>query len=138
MSEPAINLAFSMPAVSVELECSTSNIMSVEVPKLELKETRSGDKLPYSVIDVTSEADKSVELAGKVLNKLIRLAEVEKSVCMLADEIEKGKRRVNALENVMIPNLKETIKYISMKLEEDDRSSRTRLMKVKEMLAERQ
>lgn len=138
MSEPAINLAFSMPAVSVELECSTSNIMSVEVPKLELKETRSGDKLPYSVIDVTSEADKSVELAGKVLNKLIRLAEVEKSVCMLADEIEKDKRRVNALENVMIPNLKETIKYISMKLEEDDRSSRTRLMKVKEMLAERQ
>ena len=65
---------------------------------------------------------------------MVKLAELEKSVAMLADEIEKSKRRVNALEYFMIPNLQETIKYISMKLEENDRSSRVRLMKVKSMM----
>lgn len=74
---------------------------------------------------------------GKLLPKLVKLAETEKTVMMLADEIEKSKRRVNALEFVMIPDLEETIKSISMKLEESDRSSRTRLMKVKSILEER-
>jgi V/A-type H+-transporting ATPase subunit D len=137
MSDKEINLAFSMPAVSVDLECEKCNVMSVAVPKLTLKENRSGDKYPYSFIDVTSEADYSVLLMGKVLYKLIKLAEIEKTSVMLADEIEKSKRRVNALENVMMPNLRETITYITMKLEENDRSSRTRLMKVKSMLEER-
>lgn len=137
MSENDIELAFSMPSVSVELECGTNNVMSVNVPKLTLNENRTESKYPYSFIDVTSEADYSVELMGKVLYKLVKLAEIEKSCAMLADEIEKGKRRVNALEYVMIPNLEETIKYITMKLEENERSSRTRLMKVKSMIAER-
>ena len=97
-------------------------------------ENRSESKFPYGFASVTSEADYSVELVGKVLFKLVKLAEIEKITAMLADEIEKGKRRVNALEHVMIPNLQETIKYISMKLEENDRSSRTRLMKVKSMM----
>lgn len=137
MSKSQIQLAFSMPSVSVELECGTGNVMSISVPKLELKENRSENKFPYAFTEVTSEADYSVELVGKVLVKLVKLAEIEKTVSMLADEIEKGKRRVNALEYVMIPNLKETIKSISMKLEENDRSSRTRLMKVKSMLESR-
>ncbi len=137
MSKSQIQLAFSMPAVSVELECGTGNVMSISVPKLELKENRSENKFPYAFTEITSEADYSVELVGKVLVKLVKLAEIEKTVSMLADEIEKGKRRVNALEYVMIPNLKETIKSISMKLEENDRSSRTRLMKVKSMLESR-
>ncbi|MDY6367163.1 MAG: V-type ATP synthase subunit D [Clostridia bacterium] len=138
MSRADIELAFAMPSVSVELECATNNIMSVAVPKLDLSENRSANKFPYSFVDVTSEADKSVELVGKVLFKLVKLAEIEKSTAMLADEIEKGKRRVNALEYVMIPNLEETIKYITMKLEENERSSRTRLMKVKSMIEQRQ
>lgn len=138
MSRADIELAFSMPAVSVELDCSTNNVMSVAVPRLELSENRSANKYPYSFVDVTSEADKSVELVGNVLFKLVKLAEIEKSTAMLADEIEKGKRRVNALEYVMIPNLEETIKYITMKLEENERSSRTRLMKVKSMIEQRQ
>lgn len=137
MRKSEISLAFAMPAVSVELDCGTSNIMSVNVPKLTLTENRSAKKYPYSFIDVTSEADYAVELAGKVLSKLVMLAELEKTTAMLADEIEKSKRRVNALEYVMIPNIEETIKYISMKLEENDRSSRTRLMKVKSMLEQR-
>lgn len=138
MSKPDMELAFSMPAVSVELECTKNNVMSVEVPKLELKENRSVNKFPYSFIDITSEADYSVELMGKVLMKLVRLAEIEKATAMLADEIEKSKRRVNALEYVMIPNLIETIRYITMKLEENERSSRTRLMKVKSMIEARE
>ena len=138
MSKADIELAFSMPSVSVTLDCSTGNVMSVAVPKLDLAENRSANKYPYSFVDVTSEADKSVELVGNVLFKLVKLAEIEKSTAMLADEIEKGKRRVNALEYVMIPNLEETIKYITMKLEENERSSRTRLMKVKSMIEQRQ
>ena len=138
MSLQDIELAFSMPNVSMKLECGKANIMNVSVPELSLTENRSQSKVPYAYSLVTSEADYSVELAGKVLGKLVRLAEVEKRAAMLADEIEKGKRRVNALEYVMIPNLEETIKYISMKLEENDRSSRTRLMKVKSMIAARE
>ena len=137
MSEPEVKLAFSMPSVSVDLSCETENIMSVTVPRLTLSENRSGEKFPYAFTEITSEADKSVELMGKTLVKLVKLAEVEKTAAMLADEIEKSKRRVNALEYIMIPDIEETIKYISMKLEENDRSSRTRLMKVKTMISER-
>ena len=137
MSEPEVKLAFSMPSVSVDLSCGTENIMSVTVPRLTLSENRSGEKFPYAFTEITSEADKSVELMGKTLVKLVKLAEVEKTAAMLADEIEKSKRRVNALEYIMIPDIEETIKYISMKLEENDRSSRTRLMKVKTMISER-
>lgn len=137
MKREDIELAFSMPSVSVELDCSTKNIMNVAVPKLELTENRGAAKTPYSYVGVTSEADYSVELAGKVLVKLVRLAEMEKITMMLADEIDKSKRRVNALEYVMIPNIEETIRYIAMKLDENERSGLTRLMKVKDMIAER-
>ncbi len=134
MRRSDIELAFSMPSVSLKVECTTGNVMSVAVPKLSLEESRAENVYPYSFAAVTSEADYSVELVGKIIAKLVRLAEIEKTTAMLADEIEKGKRRVNALENIMIPNLQETIKYITMKLEENDRGSRTRLMKVKSMM----
>ncbi len=137
MSLADIELAFSIPSVSVDLECEKSNIMSIEVPKFNISEKTSKNKYPYSFIDVTSEADYSVDTMGKVLIKLIRLAEIEKTTSMLAEEIEKGKRRVNALEYVLIPNIEETIKYITMKLEENERGSRTRLMKVKSMMEEK-
>ncbi len=137
MRKSEIALNFAMPTVSVELNCSVKNVMSVDVPSLSLKENRSAEKYPYSFIDVTSEADYAVKLVGEVLTKLIRLAEIEKTAEILADEIEKSKRRVNALEYVMIPDIEDTIKYITMKLEENDRSSRTRLMKVKSMLEEK-
>lgn len=137
MSKADMLRIFSMPTVSLDLQYETENIMSVTVPKITLKENRSTEKYPYSFIDTTSEADISVELMEDVMVKLIRLAEVEKTVTMLAAEIEKSKRRVNALEYVMIPNIKETIKYITMKLEENERGSRIRLMKVKTMVAER-
>ena len=136
LSEEDIELAFSMPAVSLEVECASQSIMNVAVPRLILSEKGSEKAYPYAFAAVTSEADYSVRMMGKTVYKLVKLAETEKTAQMLADEIEKGKRRVNALENIMIPSLEETIKYISMKLEENDRSSRTRLMKVKSMLEE--
>lgn len=134
MSAKDVALSFAMPSTSLELQCSTYSIMSLNVPRLSLKENKSGEKYPYTFVETTSEADYSVELLSGALYDLVRLAEVEKTVQMLADDIEKSKRRVNALEHVMIPNLEETIKYITMKLEENDRSSRVRLMKVKSML----
>ena len=137
MSKPEIKLAFSMPSVSLSVECETQSIMSVVAPKLDITENLTSKKLPYSFANVTSEADYSVKLLGTMADKLIKLAELEKTTLMLAREIEKGKRRVNALENVLIPNIAETIKYISMKLEENDRSSRTRLMKVKSMIEQK-
>jgi V/A-type H+-transporting ATPase subunit D len=68
---------------------------------------------------------------------MLELAEIEKTCQMLADEIEKTRRRVNALEHIMIPQMEDTIKYITMKMDENERASRTRLMKVKDMIEER-
>lgn len=133
MSKKEIELAFSMPAVSLTLECTTVNVLNLEIPKLHLEETR-GEELPYSFAEVTSEADYAVAAAGKLVSRLLFLAEKEKATAMLAEEIERSKRRVNALEYVMIPDLEETIRYISQKLEENERASLTRLMKVKSML----
>ena len=135
LSTEEIELAFAIP--SVDLDYGTKNIMSVSVPELRLKESRSEQPYPYSFVGMTSEADLSVALVGKVLVKLVKLAETEKTMMMLADEIEKSKRRVNALEYVMIPDLQETISYITMKLEENERGSLTRLMKVKAMIEQR-
>lgn len=137
MSKKEIELVFSMPSVSLTLECTTANVLNLEVPKLHLEETRSEELYPYSFAEVTSEADYAVAAAGKLVSRLLLLAEKEKATAMLAEEIERSKRRVNALEYVMIPDLEETIRYISQKLEENERASLTRLMKVKSMLEER-
>ena len=138
VSKSDIELAFAMPTVSFDIECEVKTIMNVPVPDLSLKKSESKEKYPYSFGFLPSETDFAVDKVSALIEKMIKLAELEKSTAMLADEIEKGKRRVNALEYVMIPDIEETIKYISMKLEENDRSSRTRLMKVKSMLAEKQ
>lgn len=136
-SEKVIEEALAMPSTSVDLKCSTKNIMSVPVPSIEITPSQSGEMFPYSFTSLTAEADESIVALQDVLTQLAKLAEVEKACNMLADEIERNKRRVNALEYVMIPELEETIKYIKMKLEENERSSTTRLMKVKDMIAER-
>lgn len=135
VSSRDMELAFLMPTTTVEIECGVKSVMNVPVPSLTLKKTEKKDKFPYSFAFLPSETDAAVNTASALIEKMIKLAELEKTTAMLADEIEKSKRRVNALEYVMIPDLEETIKYISMKLEENDRSGRTRLMKVKSMLA---
>jgi len=126
--------AIAMPITSVELELSEKSVMSVSVPSISFKENESKEKFPYAFSSITAELDTSIEKLQTLLLKLISLAEVEKACNMLADDIEKNRRRVNALEYVMIPQIKETIKYITMKLDENERANTIRLMKIKDML----
>ena len=125
--------AFSMPAVAVQVDCSTESIMGVDVPKatVAVGQNEEGAGVPYAFSEITGEADEAVRAAYSLLPKMIRLAETEKTVRMLADEIERNKRRVNALAYVMIPQLNETIKHMKDKLDENERASIVRLMKVK-------
>ncbi len=123
--------AFSMPSVAVVAECDTGSIMSVPVPVVSIVEQRRFEGLPYAYAEFTGEADYSVERAAALIPKMVKLAEVEKTARLLAAEIERNKRRVNALEYVMIPQLEETIKYIKSKLDENERAAVIRLMKVK-------
>lgn len=129
--------AFSMPVSQVDAEFSTADYMSVVVPKITVSESEATGDYPYAFAEITSEADYSVKKISVLIGKLLRLAEVEKTVGMLAVEIERNKRRVNALEYIMIPQIEETISYIKSKLDENERSATTRLMKVKDMLAEK-
>ena len=133
-SDAVIEEAVSMPTAKVGLETSSKNVMGVNVPVFDIVEADASELYPYSFASVTGELDDSIASLTKLLPKLLKLAEVEKTCNMLADEIEKNRRRVNALEYVMIPQLEETIKYIVMKLDENERGATTRLMKVKSMI----
>lgn len=136
MQDEALNTALLAPRQEVFLECSTKNVMSVEIPQFTYK-TRTpneGDIFSYGFAFTSGELDEAVESLSGVLPELLRLAETEKSCQLLASEIEKTRRRVNALEHVMIPELQENIKYITMKLDENERSTQIRLMKVKDMM----
>ena len=136
MSSEALEQALLYPKQSVELTCTTRNIMSVNVPVYDFQtKTKSDpDIYPYGFAATSGELDDAVEALGRVFQKLLKLAQIEKSAQLMAEEIEKTRRRVNALEYVMIPNTQEAIRYITMKLDENDRATTTRLMKVKDML----
>lgn len=123
--------AFALPSSVVRAECDVESVMGVSVPKVELIEEKRTEELPYAYSEMTSEADYSVGRVSALLPRLVKLAQIEKAVRLLADEIERNKRRVNALEYVMIPQLEETIKYIRSKLDENERAAIVRLMKVK-------
>lgn len=137
-SDAVIEEAVAMPGTKIKLSASSNNIMSVEVPVFEIAKEPGEELYPYSFAGVSSELDGAIASLSALMPKLLKLAEVEKTCNMLADEIEKNRRRVNALEYVMIPQLEETIKYITMKLDENERGATTRLMKVKTMLEQRQ
>ena len=121
-----------MPSRTVSLNARTGILMGVRVPAIGIEQSEAADLFPYSFISVTSEMDSSVQTLNNLLLKLIKLAQTEKTTNVLADEIEKSKRRVNALEYVLIPQLEETVKYIRFRLEENERGALVRLMKVKE------
>ncbi len=132
--EAQIQEAVAMPGTQVSLKLETSNVMAVQVPKITIEESDSTEKYPYSFTSVTSELDSSIATISELLVKLVELAEVEKTCNMLAIEIEKNRRRVNALEYVMIPQTEEAIGDITMKLDEAERSNTVRLMKVKTII----
>ena len=136
-TDAEIEEAVAVPGKSVKVMSGSKNVMSVEVPAFIVETDDKGETYPYSFTSVTGELDNCIGLMGELLPTLVELAEVEKTCNMLADEIEKNRRRVNALEYVMIPEFKETIKYITMKLDEAERANTIRLMKVKSMIKDR-
>ena len=136
MKKEVLMSALLMPKQGVELEVETKNIMSVDIPtfKTKTKSQNTSDIFSYGYAFTGYDLDKSVSLLSDVLPDMLKLAESEKAAQLLASEIEKTRRRVNALEYVMIPNYQDTIKYITMKLDENERSNTTRLMKIKDMM----
>jgi len=140
MSPEMLEEALMYPKQSVSLELSTKNIMSVNVPvyRFKMKSDNPSEIFPYGFATTSGELDDAVLYLSQTLQDLLELAQSEKTAQMLALEIEKTRRRVNALEYVMIPQLVETIRYIRMKLEENERGNTSRLMKVKDMMLEEQ
>ena len=137
MSSEFLEEAIAYPKESISVEVGKKNIMSVNVPVMNFKDNLKEMKVvyyPYGFANTSSELDDAIEKLYGILPKLLELAEVEKSCQLMADEIEKTRRRVNALEYMTIPQLQETIKYIRMKLDENERGALTRLMKVKDMI----
>lgn len=138
MSDEALNTALMLPMQEMSLQISEKNVMSVNIPVFDakFKTADENDIYSYGYAFTSSDLDDAVKALSDIMPQMLRLAELEKSCQLMAAEIEKTRRRVNALEHVMIPNYEDTIRYIRMKLDENDRSTTTRLMKVKDMLLE--
>lgn len=139
MQNEALAVALMYHKQEMTLSVSEKNIMSVRVPKfqIELKTANKNDIYSYGYAFTSFDLDDAVRALSDIMPDLLRLAEVEKACQLMASEIEKTRRRVNALEHVMIPQYQETIRYITMKLDENERSSITRLMKIKDMMIEK-
>ena len=138
MSQEALNVALMAPKQEVYLEAETKNVMSVEIPvfKSSTRTPDPNDIYSYGFAFTSGDLDDAVKKLADLLPDLLKLAECEKSCQLMAAEIEKTRRRVNALEHVVIPETRQNIRYITMKLDENERSSQTRLMKVKDMMLE--
>ncbi|HPV85210.1 MAG TPA: V-type ATP synthase subunit D [Sedimentibacter sp.] len=136
MSSEVLEEALMYPKQGVTIEVGRKNVMSVDVPVFNFKTTTddTANIYPYGFANTSAELDNAIENLSNIFPELLKLAAVEKEVQLLAAEIEKTRRRVNALEYIMIPQLEETIKYIQMKLDENERGNQTRLMKVKDMM----
>ena len=136
MSPEMLEQSLLYPRQSVELDMRFKNIMSVNVPVYDFrtKTADQGDIYPYGLAQTSGELDDAMTALSGVFEDMLELAQVEKTMQLLAQEIEKTRRRVNALEYVMIPDLQKNIKYITMKLAENENSTKVRLMKVKEMV----
>ncbi len=136
MSPALLEQSLLYPKQSVSLDMSLKNIMSVNVPVYDFKMAtdNAADIYPYGFATTPGELDDALNHIAQILPDLLQLAAIEKSVQLLSIEIEKTRRRVNALEYVMIPQFEETIRYITMKLDENERGNLSRLMKVKDMM----
>lgn len=141
MSPEFLEESIAYPKEKISVEVETKNLMSVNVPIMKFKrelEDDPGSIYPYGFASTSADLDGAIEKLYLALPELLELAEVEKSCQLMADEIEKTRRTVNALEYMTIPQLNETIKFIRMKLEENERGALTRLMKVKSMMEKAQ
>ena len=139
MSSEIIEESIMYPTRKISLEVDSKNIMSVISPIFDIitdkENARASERIyPYGFANTSGELDNAIYYLQEVLDRMIELAQVEKTCQLMADEIEKTRRRVNALEYVMIPNLEDTIKFITMKLDEMARSSNSAIMRIKEMI----
>ena len=136
MSPEILEQSLMYPKQSVELDMTFQNVMSVDVPRYRFRtlDQEPGEVYPYGFAQTSGELDDAVDAMSRVFQDMLRLAEVEKTTQLLAEEIEKTRRRVNALEYVKIPQMQSNIKYITMKLDENERANTIRLMKVKDMI----
>ncbi len=139
MSPQMMGQAVALPKEEISLDIVIKNVMSVRIPEMsfnrKMAQADPGSIFPYGYAQTASELDDAVEKLYTILDKLLELAQIEKATQMMADEIERTRRRVNALEYRTIPDLQETIKFIRMKLDESERANITRLMKVKDMIS---
>ena len=138
MSEEILSEALMAPKQEVYLKTGTRNVMSVDIPVYDFT-TRTADAndiYSYGFAYTSGDMDDAVKSLADILPDMLKLAELEKSCQLMASEIEKTRRRVNALEHVIIPETRQNIKYITMKLDENERSTQIRLMKVKDMMLE--
>ena len=138
MSDAALNTALMAPKQEVQLVPGKKNVMSVDIPVFDCKNRTAdaNDIYSYGFAFTSEDLDGAVKSLSDILPDMIHLAECEKSCQLMAAEIEKTRRRVNALEHVIIPETEKNIKYITMKLDENERSTQIRLMKVKDMMLE--
>ena len=137
MSPEMLEEAVAFPKETITVDIKKKNVMSVNIPVMNFLrklEDDEGSIYPYGFAQTSSELDDAIAKLYGIMPKLLELAEVEKACQLMADEIEKTRRRVNALEYRTIPDLEETIRFIRMKLDENERSTITRLMKVKEII----
>lgn len=133
MGEGSVENALSVPVGSMEVKCEIKNVMGVAIPQYS-EQSKSGDTYPYGFYETTAELDCGIAELKRIMADMIHLAELEKACRLMADEIEKTRRRVNALEYVIIPDCTEKLKYIAMKLEENERGTQIRLIKVKDLM----
>lgn len=131
-----LETAFSMPTMKTKVTSETKTVMSVKTPKLTLE--KEGNPFSYSFLETSGDLDGFMVKIEKILPDMIRLAEFEKTAESLAEEIEKTRRRVNALENTMIPNLKDTIRFITQRLEEQARDAVVSNMRIKSMIVSKE
>ena len=139
MQGEVLDTALLLPKQEMSLSVTSKNVMSVDIPVFEthLRTSDSNDMFSYGYAFTSGDLDDAVSSLSEVFKKMVRLAEIEKACQMMSSEIEKTRRRVNALEHVLIPQYIDTIKYITMKLDENERSTTTRLMKVKDMMLQK-
>ena len=136
MQREVLDTALLMPKQEVEIAVGEKNTMSVNVPQFtsKFKTSDTNDIYSYGMVFTSIDLDGAVSALSEIFPKMIKLAEIEKSCQLMSDEIERTRRRVNALEHIMIPDYEDTIKYITMKLSENERSTTTSLLKVKDMV----
>lgn len=141
MSDEMLENAIAYPKEKIGVEVKKKNIMSVNVPQMTFVRENEGNQgmiYPYGYAQTSADLDDAIDGLNSIMDNLLELAEVEKACQLMADEVEKTRRRVNALEYMTIPQLQETIRFIQMKLDENERGSITRLMKVKDMMSKKE